>query len=222
MIQRKRSIAMVTLSILLILTITYVVNAREDIPLGEKLIRFHVIANSNSLQDQLVKNQVRDTLVEYLKLELNNLTNTKEAYEDIEDKLPLIKDITEYNLKEMGIYQEVNVTLGKTVFPTRRYGNITFPAGEYQSLRVVLGEGQGKNWWCILFPPLCFVDISHGIATNELEERLTEVIGKEEVQKLTSRNIEIELSSKFAEIFKESSARFARYFQMTFSGARKN
>ena len=214
---RKISIAII-LTLFIVFATNGLVIQKEtsEIPLGDQLVRFHVIANSNHPNDQTVKNQVRDSVIEYLDQKLSTQIDVAEAIIEINGSIPEIKNIAEERLLELGIEQPIVVTLGKTMFPTRRYGSITFPAGEYQSLRVVLGEGQGQNWWCVLFPPLCFVDIAHGVTNEVVESKLAEVMGKESLTALKGEEmvIEIEFSSKIAEILRDSSTRFAKYLQI--------
>lgn len=122
------------------------------------LIRLHVIANSNSLQDQQVKYLVRDSLVSALRPELSKATSLAEARCVLSRNRNRIVDIARDTLRRAGFNYPVRLLYGRFQFPARAYGNLVLPAGDYEAVKLVLGEGKGKNWWCVLFPPLCFVD----------------------------------------------------------------
>ncbi|MHB1127100.1 MAG: stage II sporulation protein R [Bacillota bacterium] len=128
------------------------------------LIRFHVIANSDSDSDQLLKREVRDAILEKVGPALGQAENIKEAQQVALSNLPAIEELAMATIRNTGKDYPVRTEWGKFKFPTKSYGNFTLPAGEYEAVRVVIGKGEGANWWCVLFPPLCFVDISGGVA----------------------------------------------------------
>ena len=125
----------------------------EQQTLADKLIRLHVIANSDSEEDQALKLQVRDTMLELTQLQVNG---RDEARTSLVQLLPDIQKAAEDCLREQGCEDPVEVTLGLESYPTRVYDNFALPAGNYQSLRIVIGEGKGENWWCVVFPSICF------------------------------------------------------------------
>lgn len=125
-----------------------------------RLIRFHVIANSDRQRDQDVKYRVRDALIAFLRPKLEKVTSYEEARRTLLNNRSEIARIARETLREAGLDNSVNVMIGRFTFPARAYGGVVLPAGEYEAVRVVLGEGKGANWWCVLFPPLCFVDIA--------------------------------------------------------------
>lgn len=135
------------------------------------LIRLHVIANSDSVYDQKVKLQVRDRIIKYMSPFLNKTTSVEEARAIVLKKLPNVAQEANSCLNSLGTSYSAHVQLADFTFPTKAYGDLVLPAGEYEALRVVLGEGKGRNWWCVLYPPLCFIDISNTIAveTNNIE-----------------------------------------------------
>ena len=152
---RKR-IVLFTVLLLLALTVTAAALQREQQALSEKLIRLHVVANSDSEQDQWVKLQVRDAILEVTDgLDRGGLAAA----------LPEIEAAAKTCLSDLGQETQVSVSLGQEVFPTRFYENFSLPAGVYRSLRVTIGEGAGQNWWCVAFPSICF-----RATTAELEE----------------------------------------------------
>ena len=128
----------------------------------EKIIRFHVIANSDYKEDQEMKLKIRDKILSSMGEKFGSSHSKKETREIIYNNLENIKSIAEEEIKKEGKDYTVDVSLGQDTFPTKTYGDVTFPQGEYEALKVVIGEGKGKNWWCVMFPPLCFVDISRG------------------------------------------------------------
>ncbi len=121
----------------------------------ENVVRLHVIANSDSPQDQQVKLKVRDALLEKNNAMLSGEVNKDNAIEYFKASKEALLSIANETLKKNDFDYKADITLGTEYYTTRQYGNLTFPAGEYMSLRVVLGEGKGKNWWCVMFPPLC-------------------------------------------------------------------
>jgi len=143
-------------------TQVYAENIQSEI--SQNVIRFHVLANSNSAQDQALKNIVRDGILDRFGSHLNPSYNT---LADIDDTrtflLENLDDIQAYAMQLIqneGFAYSVQGVLDWSFFPTRLYGDMTFPAGEYEALRIIIGEGRGGNWWCVMFPPLCYVDVA--------------------------------------------------------------
>jgi stage II sporulation protein R len=137
--------------------------------LQEGVVRFHVIAKSDETVDQELKLDVRDAVLDYLRPSLEGVQDQQGAAALIQDKIPEIEQVAVKTLRAQGCSDPVDAYFGVFDFPVRVYGPLTFPEGKYQSLRVVLGEGKGKNWWCCLFPPLCYVDLTS--SAQELEEK---------------------------------------------------
>lgn len=124
--------------------------ARQN-AISSDLVRLHVIAVSDDAREQEIKLKVRDAVLDYLKPVLNGAENSKEAKQIISDHLNAIAGAAAKASEGRG----VKVTLNREHYPTKNYEGFSLPAGNYQSLKIVLGEGQGHNWWCIVFPPLC-------------------------------------------------------------------
>lgn len=122
------------------------------------LIRLHVIANSDSDEDQALKYKVKDEIVKKLADRFASAENIAESREILLANLPEIEKIARETIISSGNNFSVAAQYGRFNFPTKYYGNFSLPAGEYESVRVVIGKGQGANWWCVLFPPLCFVE----------------------------------------------------------------
>ncbi|MNJ43290.1 Stage II sporulation protein R [compost metagenome] len=130
-------------------------------------IRLRILANSDRPGDQAIKRQVRDAIVEQMNgwvQRLENPLSLAEARQIIESNLALVEDTVKRTLEKSGKSYTYKVELGVVPFPTKMYGGAVYPAGDYEALRVTLGKGEGKNWWCVLFPPLCFVDAGSGDA----------------------------------------------------------
>ena len=130
--------------------------------LRQELIRLHVVANSDSPEDQARKLQVRDAITDSLKADLQNIRDVQQAKQYLQEKLPYIQRVASNTLRELGCEDSVAVSLCREAFDTRVYDTFTLPSGVYQALRVVIGEGQGKNWWCVVFPGLCVPAASEG------------------------------------------------------------
>ncbi len=148
------------------------VAAKDAIVIPGQAIRLRILANSDLDSDQALKRKVRDKVNEKIAVWVKDLTSIKEARKVIESKLPEIQTVAEEVVKENGSDQKVKVKFGKVQFPTKLYGQFLYPAGDYEAVLITLGEGKGANWWCVLFPPLCFLDFSNGVAvSNGFEEK---------------------------------------------------
>jgi stage II sporulation protein R len=143
-------------------------NASVEIP--EESIRLRILANSNSEGDQKLKREIRDEVNAQITTWVDELTTLTEARGIIRKQLPAIEKIVQSKLDEAGIEKTFSVKLGKVAFPTKMYGEFIYPAGQYEAVLITLGEGEGKNWWCVLFPPLCFLDFENGDAVKENKE----------------------------------------------------
>lgn len=121
----------------------------------DKVLRLHVIAASDSVSDQSIKYAVRDELLRDGESIFRGSETLFDAEEKISSALPLLQKSAQDTLARLGCDYPVSVILGKAYFPTKEYGDVTLPAGYYNAVRVILGEGKGKNWWCVMFPPMC-------------------------------------------------------------------
>lgn len=128
----------------------------EDIK--DEIIRFHVLANSDSSEDQELKLKVRDAVIEYVYKELENSKSIEESREYLIKNKSLIEEVAKEVIINSGYNYEITSSLSKENFPDKMYGEILFPQGEYEAFRILIGEAEGQNWWCVMFPPLCFID----------------------------------------------------------------
>lgn len=167
--------------------------------IAEKILRFHVIANSDSREDQELKLKVRDAVGLYMKDQMKEVTNRKEAEETANANLKKIEKVAEDVIAKEGRSYTVNAFIGPVDFPVKTYGAYSFPAGTYEAVEVVIGEGAGKNWWCVMYPTLCFVDSTYQIVPGESKEKLKNCLTEEEYNSLLDGENGIETSSLFIE-----------------------
>jgi stage II sporulation protein R len=153
--------------------------------ISKKLVRFHVIANSDSDEDQTIKLKIRDAILQDMGKELEQFQTKEASTEFLKDRLAEIENTANAILEKAGKFYRSKAYLKEFEFPIKSYGEITLPQGKYTALRVVLGNGEGKNWWCVMFPPLCFIDITRGLASEESNMELGKVLNKKELGKIT-------------------------------------
>lgn len=152
------------------------VNAQVMIP--NEAIRLRILANSDSAEDQALKRKVRDAVNAQINEWVENLTSFAEAKQVIQSHLPEIERTVAGVLRKEKSNQSYRVEFGNVHFPTKIYGNYIYPAGEYEAVLITLGDGRGANWWCVLFPPLCFIDFSNGEAVaNKQADHVDEETG---------------------------------------------
>lgn len=197
---------------------TYSENVNKN--LENNLIRLHVIANSDSDEDQSLKRDVRDAILQYMKDELKDTKSIQQTKTILNNNIAKIEEIAAKVIKQEGKSYPVKATLGEYPFPTKVYGDITLPAGNYQALRVVIGSGSGANWWCVLFPPLCFVDATHGVVPDSMKQKLKSTLTDDEYKIITESedkdNIPVKIKFKIVEFFRQSKNKIAAFFSSIF------
>lgn len=134
--------------------------AGQSIP--QEAIRLRILANSDAPADQLLKRKVRDAVIEQMNRWVSEPDHIEQAREVIQANLPVLKQLVQDTIASYGYEYESTVELGQAEFPAKLYGQRVYPAGMYEALRISIGKGEGQNWWCVLFPPLCFVDMVTG------------------------------------------------------------
>lgn len=173
-----KKIILIILAILTVFAFNSKVKSEETVKIPDTAIRFRVLANSNSPRDQKIKEEVRDRMQEELYSLLSNSKSIKEARGLINDNMDNFNNILEDEMKD----KEYSYTIdyGMHEFPEKVYKGITYEAGEYESLLVTLGEGEGDNWWCVLFPPLCLLEAEETTNADEIEYKsfIKEIIEK--------------------------------------------
>ncbi len=172
----------ILLSLLLVLYIficanNYVQVVSADI--SNSVFRLHVIANSNSKEDQNLKYKVRDKLLDYMNSLCININSKEEAISLVQAHKKEFENIALEVIHEEGFDYCVNINIGNFEFPTKTYGDISLPAGMYDALRVEIGNASGQNWWCVMFPSLCFIDISSGVVEEDSKELLEDNLSEE-------------------------------------------
>jgi stage II sporulation protein R len=141
-------------------------------------IRLRILANSDSAQDQALKREIRDAIVARMQDWVTGPHTLEEARAVVKAHLPEFDLLVGDMIRERGYSYEHQVELGIVPFPTKMYGDEVYPAGNYEALRIIIGSGQGQNWWCVLFPPLCFVDSFTGEAVAVKASDVTNDTGK--------------------------------------------
>lgn len=178
-----------------ICAVSYTSAISSDI--ADSVLRLHVLANSDSQEDQNLKYIVRDKLLEYMKTLCDDITSKSEAIEQATEHLEDLKTIAKQTIIDQGYSYDVNVEIGNFEFPTKTYGDIAFPAGNYDAVRVKIGEAKGQNWWCVMFPPLCFIDVTSGVVPDESKSILQESMSEEDFALVSENKSNKMISFKF-------------------------
>ena len=143
-----------------------------------EIIRFHVLANSDTEEDQSLKIKVRDKVIEEMYYRLSSITNIDEARKIMLESIDEVNKIAQEVIEENGYSYSVKSELSRENFPDKMYGDTLYPQGNYEAFRILIGDAEGQNWWCVMFPPLCFVDESkQAVKSDHSKENLEEVIG---------------------------------------------
>ena len=182
---------------------SYAENISTDI--ANSVFRLHVIANSDSKEDQDLKYKVRDSLIKYMKEICGDCKNKDEAIALVTENQEEFKQIALQTIHDEGYSYDVNISIGNFEFPTKDYGDISLPAGFYDALRVEIGEAKGQNWWCVMFPPLCFVDVTSGVVPEDSKEQLEDNLSEEEYALVSEdSDVKIQFKFKILEFFNEN------------------
>lgn len=196
-------------SIVMAAIITYIIsgNAKADSSLQEsianKVVRFHVLANSDSDEDQALKLLVKDAVVNYLEPLMADSASLEESKQILTANTEEVLEIAQEVIAKQGYNYNVDAYFCEDYFPTKSYGDVTFPAGNYTAYRIEIGQHEGKNWWCILYPPLCFVDATYGVLPDDSKNLLKNILDEDEFSLITG-NIDsnnIKYKFKFLEFF---------------------
>ncbi len=183
--------------------ISYAYDISEDI--SSSVFRLHVIANSDSESDQNLKYLVRDNLLNYMNNICANCSSKEEAITIAKAHIDDFNQIALNTIHSEGYNYNVTVNIGNFEFPTKYYGDISLPAGYYDALKVEIGNAKGQNWWCVMFPPLCFTDITSGIVPDESKEELENSLTDEEFAIIANNDkLDLKLKFKILEILNKS------------------
>lgn len=164
---------------------SYASYVSEDI--ASSVFRLHVIANSDSTEDQNLKYIVRDKVIAYMS-EINTASNKLDVIELTKEHLDDFQAIAERTIQEEGYDYPVSVEIGNFYFPTKNYGDISLPAGDYDALRINIGDAKGQNWWCVMFPPLCFVNVTSGVVPEDSKNMMKQELSNESYHIISDTN----------------------------------
>ncbi|BBF44528.1 stage II sporulation protein required for processing of pro-sigma-E [Lachnospiraceae bacterium KM106-2] len=192
-------VVVIFISIILIKTSLSHADVQEGI--AQQIIRFHCLANSDSAEDQKLKLKVKNEVVSYLQKKLDDTKDKQEAEIVIQKELPNIIRIAENKIKKEGYSYKVTANLEQTYFPVKVYGDLTFPSGEYEALRIKIGKAEGRNWWCVMFPSLCVVNETYSVVPEDSKEKLDNVLTDEEYNEI-AEDEHVEVRFQIADFFK--------------------
>lgn len=165
--------------------------------IASEILRFHVIANSDSSEDQALKLKIKGELTKELRPKLEHAKDITEAREILQDNLKEMEEISNQIIKENGFQYTATASIEKGYFPLKVYGDLSLPPGEYEAVRVELGSAKGQNWWCIMFPPLCFVDSTYSVVPDSSKEQLKYVLTDDEYDAIVSKKeVKVKVKSK--------------------------
>ncbi len=204
-----------SLIFLFLLFCLYAEKVNQD--LSDSMIRLHIVANSNSEADQFLKYRVRDAVIEYMNERMDVLGSKDTAKSYVNGHLGELEMVANKVIAEEGLMDQAKVSLGKFPFPTKRYENVILPAGFYDAVKVEIGRAEGKNWWCVMFPPLCFVEDTKGEMDEAYMGVLKDELSEEEMDIILASDSEaeipVEIKFKIVEIFQESKIKLAGLFR---------
>ena len=203
----KTKIILILIALLFLYTITCALGYSQAVSsdISDSVFRLHVLANSNSEEDQALKYKVRDNLLNYMNNICSDCKTKEEAINIVTEYKEKFRDIAIKTVRDEGYSYDVNIEIGNFEFPTKQYGDISLPAGYYDALRVKIGDAEGQNWWCVMFPSLCFIDISSGVVPEESKEDLQNVLSDEEYSLISDNsNFGVKFKFKLLEFFANS------------------
>ena len=198
---RKVKLFLISLIIGMCFTSAMQVYSRNIVEgISNGVVRLHIVANSNSADDQSLKLKVRDEITTVIKPMVEDAKTPEETKIIILDNIEMIEEEAQKIIKKYGYTYSVTASLDKFDFPAKKYGNAQFPKGKYDALKIVIENGKGNNWWCVLYPSLCFTENSDGVLPKESEEKLKANLSQEEYEVVTSKS-KINFKFKIVELF---------------------
>lgn len=189
---------LLTLTLLFSLLMSYAKSTGSNI--ANAVVRLHVVANSNSQQDQDLKLKVRDRILEDASHILGSSRSATDALSVARSNSALIQKIAETEIHNSGFDYPVKVSVGEYPFPTKVYGDIALPSGKYNAVRIEIGKAAGENWWCVMYPPLCFTD--GVVATDSMKKQLENNLSPADYNLITQTDsVPVEVRFRIVEIF---------------------
>lgn len=180
----------------------YVQNISKN--LADSVFRLHIIANSNSYEDQNLKYVVRDNIIQFMNTLCENSSSKEETIEIVSKHIDDFTKIANNTIAENGLDYLATVEIGNFEFPTKNYGDISFPSGYYDALEIKLGNASGQNWWCVLYPSLCFIDVTQGFVPEDSKKELEKNLNPEEYEIISNEeDYAVNFKFKLIEFFTE-------------------
>lgn len=167
----------------------------------DSVFRLHIIANSDSDEDQALKYKVRNNIISYMNKLCENSSSKEETIEIAKNHINDFKQIADKTIADNNFEYTSTVEIGNYKFPTKYYGDIALPSGNYDALEIKLGNSSGKNWWCVLYPSLCFVDVSSGVVPDSSKENLKNNLPDEEYALISENSPAYNFKFKIVEFF---------------------
>ncbi len=168
--------------------------------IAPEILRFHVLANSDSSEDQNLKLKVRTMLLNSIYEDLGESASLEETKGYIISHKDSLEKKAEHYMKKLGYSYPAHMELANSYFPTKTYGDMVFPCGNYEAVRVKIGEGKGRNWWCVLYPPLCFTDSSYAVVPDTSKDILRSSIDASDYKRLSRETPTIHIRFKLADL----------------------
>lgn len=193
------------LLLLIIFIFTYAASYSRTIfkNISQNFLRLHIVANSDSSEDQILKYHIRDSIIEYISPFFADVNTKDEAIEILLKHVPNFYDICNKVMEKSGCQYPINISVGNFYFPTKEYNKITLPEGFYDGLKIEIGSAQGQNWWCVMYPSLCIINANSFTYSDNSDALLQENLGYEEYSLITNCNNSknIKLKFKIVELF---------------------
>lgn len=168
--------------------------------IANEILRFHVLANSDSKEDQALKLKVKQEVVTYLQTLLQDCNSKEESIQLLNSHTKEIEQVARQVIEKEGYSYGVKMELAKQYFPIKVYGDLVFPEGEYDALRVLIGAAEGKNWWCVIFPSLCMVNETYSVVPEESKDTLRHVLTEEEYSAIDTETQDTETQDTSAKV----------------------
>lgn len=171
--------------------------------ISNNFFRLHIVANSDSTEDQVIKYEIRDSILNYISPELKNSKSKDEALRIIQSNIPAFYDLSNNILSKHNVNYSVNISVGNYNFPTKDYSNFVLPEGNYDALKIELGNASGQNWWCVMFPSICIIDNSTFSTQDSTNDILENSLDSEELSIISkdTDSPDIKIKFKLIELF---------------------
>ena len=199
----KRFFVLILLFLLYTFICAYSYASSVSNDIADSVFRLHILANSDSEEDQNLKLLVRDNVLSYMKEIASDVSTKEEVISLMDEHLEDFKQIALSTIKNAGYDYDVNLKVGNFDFPSKSYGDISLPSGYYDALRIEIGEAKGHNWWCVMFPTLCFVDVSSGSLDDDSKDVLESNLNSEEYDLVSGENLGVKVKFKIVEFFED-------------------